>query len=149
MCEAYSDIMMSAALCGHSLLMALLHDTSLEFPSKHSTKKLELRGKQSRLPSAWALEDEDNEEDAQDTNLHWCPVTPCDDMELVPAPKRPKAQVLMQSDALACCILAFICIPWSCWRETGLLFCNPCTYFYILISGYILCILICRIRRSI
>jgi hypothetical protein len=67
MCEAYRD--MSAALCGHSLLMALLHDTSLEFPSKHSTKKLELRGKQSRLPSAWALEDEDNEEDS-DTKLH-------------------------------------------------------------------------------
>ena len=72
---------MSAAVCGHSLLMALLYDMTLKFPSKHSSKKLELRGKQSRRPNAWAPEDEEEEDAAQGTKMIWCPVTTCDDME--------------------------------------------------------------------
>ncbi len=31
---------MSAAICGHSLLLAMLYDKTLTFPSKHSSKQL-------------------------------------------------------------------------------------------------------------
>ena len=61
MCEDF----MSAALCRHSLLLAMLYDATLKFPAKHSTKKLELRGKLTKRPSAWAPEDEDEEEEAE------------------------------------------------------------------------------------
>ncbi len=84
---------MSAALCRHSLLLAMLYDVILKFPAKHYTKKLKLHGKQTRLPNAWAPEDEDEEEEAEvASKLHWCPVTACDDMELGPM---PKAKVVM------------------------------------------------------
>ncbi len=65
---------MSAALCRHSLLLAMLYDVTLKFPAKHSTKKLELRGKLARQPNAWAPEDEDEEEETEvASRLHWCP----------------------------------------------------------------------------
>ncbi len=84
---------MSAALCAHSLLMALVYDVTLKFPAKHSTKKLEHRGKQAKRTNAWAPEDEVEEEEAEvASRLHWCPVTACDDMELGPM---PKAKVVM------------------------------------------------------
>ncbi len=83
---------MSGAHCRHSLLLALLYDMTLKFPLKYSSKKLERCGKQTRHPNAWAPEDEDEEEAVQGTKLHWCPVTPCDDMDLVPA---QKAKVLV------------------------------------------------------
>jgi hypothetical protein len=68
MCEDF----MSAALCRHSLLLAMLYDATLKFPAKHSTKKLELRGKLTRRPSAWAPEDADEEEEAEvASKLHW------------------------------------------------------------------------------
>ncbi len=79
MCEDF----MSAALCRHSLLLAMLYDGTLKFPAKHSTKKLGLRGKLARRPNAWAPEDEDEEEEAEVAgSLHWCPVTECNYMEL-------------------------------------------------------------------
>ena len=58
MCESF----MSATICGHSLLLAMLYDKTLQFPPKHSSKKLELRRKTARRPSAWAPEQEDEEE---------------------------------------------------------------------------------------
>jgi hypothetical protein len=71
---------MLAALCGHSLLFAMLF-----FMTRHSSKKLELRGKTARRPGAWAPEQEDGEE--AEAKLEWCPVTACDDMDLLPAKK--------------------------------------------------------------
>jgi hypothetical protein len=71
----------------NSLLMALLYDMTLKFPSQHSSKKLGLCGKQTRRPNARAPEDEGEEDAAQGTKLHWCPVTVCDDMAILPAPK--------------------------------------------------------------
>ncbi len=56
---------LSAALCRHSLLLAMLYDVTLKFPAKHSTKKLELREKLTKRPNAWAPEDEDDEEEAK------------------------------------------------------------------------------------
>ncbi len=67
----------------------MLYDKTLEFPPKHSSKKLELRGKTARRPSAWAPEQEDEEE--AEAKLEWCPVTACNDMELLPAAKKAKA----------------------------------------------------------
>ncbi len=52
MCGEY----MSAAICGYSLLFAMLYDRTLEFPAKKSSKKLELRGRTARRPGAWASE---------------------------------------------------------------------------------------------
>ena len=82
MCESF----MSAAVCGHSLLLAMLYDKTLEFPPKHSSKKLELRSRSTRRPSAWAPEQEDEEE--AEPKLDWRPVSACDDMELRPLPKK-------------------------------------------------------------
>ncbi len=67
---------MSAAICGHSLLMALLsgYDKALIFPPKYSSNKLELRGKLTRLPNAWAPEDEEETAEGMGTKLHGCPV---------------------------------------------------------------------------
>jgi hypothetical protein len=60
MCEDF----ISAALCRHSLLMAMHsgYDVTPKFPAKYSTKKLELRAKLTRtaLPS---VEDEGSSED--------------------------------------------------------------------------------------
>jgi hypothetical protein len=52
---------------------SLLYDMTLKLPPKYSSKKLELRGKQSRRPNAWALEDKDKDEAAQDTKLQMVP----------------------------------------------------------------------------
>ncbi len=43
----------------------MIYDVTLRFPAKHSTKKLELRRKQTRQPNAWAPEDEEEEEEAE------------------------------------------------------------------------------------
>jgi hypothetical protein len=68
--------------------MALLYDVTLKFPAQHSSKKLEQRGRQTRRPSAWAPENEDLEEaGSEKSKLHWCPVSGCNDMELLPIPK--------------------------------------------------------------
>ncbi len=64
------------------------YDKTLTFPPKHSSKKLERRSRQARRPNAWAPEDEDNEDDKTSSKMHWCPVTACDDMEILPAPKQ-------------------------------------------------------------
>jgi hypothetical protein len=84
MCENF----MSAAICGHSLLLAMLYDKTLTFPAKHSSKKLERRGRLTRRPNAWAPEHEDDEDEGRSTKMHWCPVTACDDMEILPAKKK-------------------------------------------------------------
>jgi hypothetical protein len=116
MCES----LMSAAICGHSLLFAMLYDKTLQFPSKHSSKKLELRGKTARRPSAWAQEQEDEEEaEANLAKLEWCPVTACDDMELRPLPKKSKVdlhfhyiwQHELNSLLLACWLI------WTCCQQ--------------------------------
>ncbi len=86
--KCMGESFMAAAICGHSLLFAMVYDKTLEFPPKHSSKKLELRGKTARRPSAWAPEQEDEEE--AEAKLKWCPVTACSDMELLPAAKKAK-----------------------------------------------------------
>jgi len=87
MCESF----MSATVCGHSLLFAMLYDKTLEFPPKYSSKKLELRSRNARRPSAWAPEQEDEEED--EPRLAWRPISACDDMELRPLPTKSKVCV--------------------------------------------------------
>jgi hypothetical protein len=52
-------------------------------PAKHSSKKLELCGKTARHSGAWAPEQEEEEE--AEAKLECCPVTACDDMDLLPA----------------------------------------------------------------
>ena len=84
MCENF----MSAAICGHSLLLAMLYDKTLTFPPKHSSKQLERRSRQARRPNAWAPEDEDDEDEGTSPKMQWCPVTACDDMEILPAKKQ-------------------------------------------------------------
>jgi hypothetical protein len=79
---------MSAAICSHSTMLALLYDVTLKFPPRQSTKKLQARGKVGRRPSAWAPEQEDVEDDEDKGQmLHWCPTTACHDMDLVPLPR--------------------------------------------------------------
>jgi hypothetical protein len=110
MCESF----MSAAICGHSLLFVMLYDKTLEFPPKHSSKKLELRGKTARRPSAWAPEQEDEEE--AEAKLEWCPVTACDDMDLLPAKKSKVAlHFHFISRPHVCDFIMFACTcPWTC-----------------------------------
>ena len=83
MCEYF----MSAAICGQSLLLAMLYDKTLIFPPKNSSRKLERRGRLSRRPNVWAPEDEDQDGETS-SKMHWCPVTACDDMEILPATKQ-------------------------------------------------------------
>jgi hypothetical protein len=100
------DSSMSAALCGHSLLFALLYDKALEFPPKHSSKKLELRCKTARRPGAWAPEQEDEEQ------VEWCPVTACDDMDLLPA---KNAQVALHLHFIYLPVVVdFLMFAWTC-----------------------------------
>jgi hypothetical protein len=89
MCESF----MSATVCGHSLLFAMLYDKTLQFPPKYSSKKLELRSKTARRPSAWAPEQEDEEE--AEPKLDWRPVSACDDMELRPLPTKSQVGLLL------------------------------------------------------
>ena len=48
-------------------------------------------GKSTRRPSAWAPEQEDEEED--EPKLDWRPVSACDDMELRPLPKKSQTAI--------------------------------------------------------
>ena len=50
MCESF----FSNGICGHSTLMALLYDSTLEFPSEWSTQQLPSNGKSKKRPTAWA-----------------------------------------------------------------------------------------------
>ncbi len=56
MCESF----FASGICGHSSLMALLYDSSLEFPAAYSKQLLPSNAK-SKRPSAWAevLEEEE------------------------------------------------------------------------------------------
>ncbi len=47
-------------ICGHSSLMALLYDSSLNFPAAHSKQLIPSNAK-SKKPSAWAGEFEEDE----------------------------------------------------------------------------------------
>ncbi len=49
-CESF----FSNSICGHSTLMALLYDSSLEFPTECSTQQLPSNGKSKKRPTAWA-----------------------------------------------------------------------------------------------
>jgi hypothetical protein len=67
MCEGY----FSNGLCGHSTLMALLYDSTLEFPGEWSTQQLLNSGKKNRRPSAWA---EFHEEEGRPSSTErWAP----------------------------------------------------------------------------
>jgi hypothetical protein len=119
MCDSF----MLAALCGHSLLFALLYDKTLEFSAKHSSKKLELRGKTARRSGAWAPEQEDEEE--AEAKLEWCPVTACDDMDLLPAKKAKIAlhlHFISRPHVFDFRMFAWNC-PWTC-------FCQACHSTY-------------------
>jgi hypothetical protein len=109
MCDAF----MSAALCGHNLLFALLYDKTLEFPPESSStsfKKLEHRCKTARRPGAWAPEQEDEEE--AEAKLEWCPVTACDDMDLLPA---QKAKVALHLHFIYLpVVIDFLMFAWTC-----------------------------------
>ncbi len=62
----------------------MLYDKTLTFPPKHSSKQLGRRSRQARRPNAWDPEDEDDEDEGTSSKMHWCPVTACDDMEILP-----------------------------------------------------------------
>jgi hypothetical protein len=57
MCESF----FANGICGHSSLMALLYDSTLEFPAAYSIQVLPSNAK-SKKPSAWAEEYEEEEE---------------------------------------------------------------------------------------
>ena len=67
MCESF----FSNGICGHSTLMALLYDSSLEAPSEWSTQQLPSNGKSKKKPNAWA-EFHDEEERPARTD-RWAP----------------------------------------------------------------------------
>ncbi len=77
--------------------MSLLYDKSLSFPPACSSKKLEacVVGK-SKQPSAWAPENEDEEDTNESVSKqHWYQVTVDDnDMELEPLPWKKVASSL-------------------------------------------------------
>jgi hypothetical protein len=56
MCEGF----FANGICGHSSLMALLYDSSLEFPAAYSKQLLPSNAK-SKKPSAWAAVFEEDE----------------------------------------------------------------------------------------
>lgn len=74
---------MGAACCGHSTLMAMLFDNTLEFPAMESSKEIAKRAGNSKRPNAWAPENEDTEELGGAKAMKLCPVTACDDMDLL------------------------------------------------------------------
>jgi hypothetical protein len=67
MCEGF----FSNGLCGHSTLMALLYDSTLEFPGEWSTQQLPNSGKKNKRPSAWAEFHE--EEERSSRTERWAP----------------------------------------------------------------------------
>ena len=83
-CKCSCEDFMGAACCGHSTLLAMLYDDTLEFSSAESSKEVAKRAGNSKRPSAWAPEHEDAEAEATDGAkvMKLCPVTTCDDMEL-------------------------------------------------------------------
>ena len=67
MCEGF----FSNGLCGHSTLMALLYDSTLEFLGEWSTQPLPNSGKKNKRPSAWAEFHE--EEERLSRTERWAP----------------------------------------------------------------------------
>ena len=57
MCETF----FGNGVCGHSTLMALLYDSSLEFPKEWSKQPLPSNAKTWKRPTAWAEEFEEEE----------------------------------------------------------------------------------------
>ncbi len=60
----------------------MLYDDTLDFPSEESRKDIVRRAGNSKRPSAWAPEHEDEEVGANTKQMRLCPVTACNDMEL-------------------------------------------------------------------
>ncbi len=73
---------MGAACCGHSTLMAMLYEHTLDFPSVESSKEIAKCAGNSKRPNAWAPEHEDAEALGGGKVMKLCPVTACDDMVL-------------------------------------------------------------------
>ena len=67
MCESF----FSNGICGHSLLMTLLYDSSLEFPTQWSSQQLPSNAKSKKRPSAWAEFHVEDERPAR--NERWAP----------------------------------------------------------------------------
>ena len=67
MCESF----FRNGICGHSTLMALMYDKTLEFPGEWSTQQLPDSGKKNRKRSAWAEFYE--EEDKPSRTERWAP----------------------------------------------------------------------------
>ena len=67
MCESF----FRNGICGHSTLMALMYDKTLEFPGEWSTQQLPGSAKKNRKPSAWAEFYE--EEDKPSRSERWAP----------------------------------------------------------------------------
>jgi hypothetical protein len=67
MCESF----FSNGICGHSTLMALLYDSSLEAPSEWSTQQLPSNSKSTKKPNAWAEFHEEEERPAR--TARWAP----------------------------------------------------------------------------
>ena len=67
MCEGF----MGNGICGHSTLMALLYDSTLQFPCEWSTQQLPSNAKSKKRPTAWAEEYE--EEERTSRTERWAP----------------------------------------------------------------------------
>ncbi len=67
MCESF----FSNGICGHSLLMALLYDSSLEFTTQWSTQQLPSNGKSKKRPTDWAEFHEEDDKPAR--TERWAP----------------------------------------------------------------------------
>jgi hypothetical protein len=88
MCESF----FSNAICGHSALMSLLYDSTLEFPSEWSTQQLPSSDKKKK-PSAWAEFHEEG--DKPPRTERWAPRTlGGDDMVITRTLKVHQAQGL-------------------------------------------------------
>ena len=88
MCESF----FSNAICGHSALMSLLNDSTLEFPSEWSTQQLPSSDKKKK-PSAWAEFHEEG--DKPPRTERWAPRTlGGEDMVITRTLKVHQAQVL-------------------------------------------------------
>jgi hypothetical protein len=63
-----------------------------------------------KRPGAWAPEQEDEEE--AEAELEWCPVTACDDMDLLPA-KKAKVALHLQF-IYRPVVIDFLMFAWTC-----------------------------------
>ena len=102
MCEGF----FANGICGHSSLMALLYDSTLEFPAAYSKQALPSNAK-SKRPSAWAEEFEEEEE--QSRTERWS----MQQRELVIS--KPRKVCAAVSDCIKCLILRLITgtRPWG------------------------------------